>query len=137
MSRSCESLKINSCNELKDSAYCLCDSDLCNHKPINRPTPPPSVGDDEDYVETEGSGHGPDSIDRSLDERFSSEPGTVTHSTSSEPSLEAVEDPFNNRDFTLDTENTVSDSTSLFNYNIYYLVMLDVSLLLTFRVIGK
>lgn len=88
-------------------------------------------------METEGSGHGPDSIERSLEEGFSSEPGTVTHSTSSEPSLEAVEDPFNNRDFTLDTENTVSDSTSLFNFNIYYLVMLDVSLLLTFRVIGK
>lgn len=51
--------------------------------------------------------------------------------------MEPVEDPFNNRDFTLDTENTVSDSTSLFNYNIYYLVMLDVSLLLTFRVIVK
>lgn len=61
---------------LTDAAYCLCDSNLCNSGPISRPTPPPSellkheqYGDDEDYVQREGSGTGSDYIDSSLEEQ--------------------------------------------------------------------
>lgn len=56
---------MSSCGQLRDATYCFCDSDLCNSKPITRPVPTPiakteisTYGDDEDYDEVEGSGHG-------------------------------------------------------------------------------
>lgn len=63
ISRSCQSLKIQSCGVLTNAAYCFCDTDLCNSEPITKPTPPDHhkhehVGDDEDY---ESSGNESDS----------------------------------------------------------------------------
>lgn len=122
------------CHNLLNSAYCLCDSDLCNHSPIAMPTPIPSsespkeesgqFADDEDYVDKDvGSGDGSDLREGSLEEVINSDPESPVISTSSETSVKADMDQPRDGDFSLDIPKSSVSSSKYYGPRITFVVL--------------
>lgn len=122
------------CHNLLNSAYCLCDSDLCNHAPIVMPTPIPAsespraesgqFADDEDYIDKEvGSGDGPDLREGSLEEVIRSDPESPIISTSSEASVKEDLDQPRDGDFSLDKPSSSESSSKYYGPRITFVVL--------------
>lgn len=149
VSRTCETMKIKSCGQLKDAAYCLCNSDLCNNEPISSPTPSPMLqtevvnpygDDDEDYYDQREEGSGHDEVNASsatttlsidglyLDRSTISTEASLQNSTADHRFVSTTGITFTDK-----LGAKTSGASSKFNYSLFFIFVVQHCLCLVLR----